>query len=396
MKVSVVVVALGVVSLLTDASSEMIVPILPLFLVLVLHADYFLVGLIDGLAEMCANVARVLSGWYADRVSRRKPFLMFGYGIGAVLKPLMGASTSWLHVAALRSTERVGKGVRGPPRDAIVAEVTDKSIRGRAFGLHRAMDTTGAILGSVLALVLILLLTGAEGDKYRAIIVLSAIPVVVAIFVLLVFVKEERKERRPRERTFRTSFKAFPRDVKRFFLVSSLLSIGATNVSFMILRGSGIGLSDQGLILLYIVFNVVYAASSYPLGISSDQVGRRAMLVLGFGIGSLVQVVLAFSDVSPVLIVISFLVNGVFMAMTEGMQKAFVVDLTTPESKGTALGIHYAVVGVSTFVGGLLIGWLWTYFNPLYAFMVPAVLIIAGLVAFVALFGVRKKEIAPT
>ena len=133
MKVSGVVVALGVVSLLTDASSEMIVPILPLFLVFVLHADYFLVGFIDGLAEMCANVARVLSGWYADRVSLRKPFLLFGYGIGAVLKPLMGSSTSWWHIAALRSTERVGKGVRGPPRDAMVAEVTDKSIRGRAF-----------------------------------------------------------------------------------------------------------------------------------------------------------------------------------------------------------------------------------------------------------------------
>jgi MFS family permease len=308
----------------------------------------------------------------------------------------MGISTSWMHVAALRSTERVGKGVRGPPRDAMVAEVTDKSIRGRAFGLHRAMDTTGAILGSVLALALILLLSGAVGDKYRAIIVLSAIPVVVAIFVLIVFVKEERKVRKPKERTFAMSFNALPRDVKVFFLVSSLLSIGATNLSFMILRGSGIGFSDLNLILLYILFNFVYAANSYGIGITSDIFGRRVMIVLGFGMCAFVQVLLAYAETWSMLIVISFLINGVFMAMTEGMQKAFVVDLVTSEMKGTALGIHYALVGLSTFMGGLIIGGLWTYIDPHYAFLMPAALIIAGLVAFIGIFGIKKGDISPT
>jgi len=388
-KVSAIVIALGIVSLFTDASTEMIVPILPLFLVFVLHADYLLIGFIDGLAEVTTNTVRIFSGWCADRFSRRKPFLLFGYGIGAFLKPLMGLSTAWWQIAILRSSERLGKGMRGPPRDALVADATERSIRGRAFGLHRALDTTGALIGSVVALLLVTFLAGVEGDKYRAILILSAIPAVIGFFILLIFVKEaggctEKKG-------LKSSFKSLTREVKLFFLVSTLLSMGATNLSFMILRGADTGFSDHMLILFYILFNLVYALTSYPLGVTSDLTGRRVFLVLGFGIAAVVQVFLAFASVSPVLIVLSFLINGIFMAMTDGMQKAFVVDLTPCDARGTALGIHYALAGASAFTGGVLTGWVWTNYNPCYAFLIPAFILLSGIAGFILIFGIRKK-----
>jgi MFS family permease len=371
---------LGVVSLLTDVSSEMMMPILPMFIT-ALGGTAFVVGLIGGLGDSIASILKVFSGYWSDRYGRRKPFVFSGYLVSAVSKLLLGLSTMWQHVLILRSTERVGKGVRDAPRDAIIADSSLNEVRGKAFGIHQAMDTTGAIGGSLLAFVLFWLL----GLQFKTIILACA---VIAFFALIPFywVKEVRRE--PQKTSLGISFRTLPKDLKWFVLIASVFALGNFTYMFFILRAqdSFSGVFSERLavgipILLYVLYNVVYALFSIPAGMLSDRVGRGRVLLLGYSLFGLTSLGFAFFH-SLTSFIILFALYGLVYALVEGTERALVSDLAPEEIRGTALGTFHTCIGLVALPAGLIAGALWEYITPGATFVYGGIL---GLTAAVLL-----------
>ncbi len=369
------VLVLGVTSLLTDLSSEIIYPLVPLFLTSVLGAPFAVVGLIEGIAESTASLLKVFSGWISDRRPRRRPLVVFGYSISAVAKPLMAAAFTWPAVLLLRFSDRVGKGIRTAPRDALIADSSDPATRGRAFGFHRAMDTVGAALGALLAL----LAVGVLGERYRIIFLLSAIPA--ALGVASLFFVHERRRHLTSTGPARLSLSQFGRRYKIFLLAGAIFALGNSSDAFLILRARNLGLSTFAVVLAYVVFNLVYAALSMPAGSLSDRIGRRRLLVAGFSLFSLVYLGLALAS-GTVAVWPLFAVYGIYMAMTEGVGKAYVTDLSPARARGTALGAYQTVTGIVAFFSSLIAGLLWDLVSPRAPFLFGAA---AGLTAALVL-----------
>ncbi|HDY69599.1 MAG TPA: MFS transporter [Actinobacteria bacterium] len=369
------VLVLGVTSLLTDLSSEIIYPLVPLFLTSVLGAPVAVVGLIEGIAESTASLLKVFSGWISDRRPRRRPLVICGYSISAVAKPLMATAFTWPAVLLLRFSDRVGKGIRTAPRDALIADSSAPATRGRAFGFHRAMDTVGAALGALLAL----LAVGVLGERYRLIFLLSAIPA--ALGVASLFFVHERRRHLASSGPARLSLSQFGRRYKIFLLAGAIFALGNSSDAFLILRARDLGLSAFAVVLAYVVFNLVYAALSMPAGSLSDRIGRRRLLVAGFSLFSLVYLGLALAS-GTVAVWPLFAVYGIYMAMTEGVGKAYVTDLSPAGTRGTALGAYQTVTGIVAFFSSLIAGLLWDLVDPRAPFLFGAA---AGLAAALVL-----------
>lgn len=350
-------VVLGITSFLTDLSSEIIYPLVPLFLTSVLGAPFAVVGLIEGVAESTASLLKVFSGQLSDRIPRRRPLVVGGYSISAVAKPLMAAAFSWPAVLALRFGDRVGKGVRTAPRDALIADSAAVEARGRAFGFHRAMDTAGAALGALLALAAI----GLLGERFRLIFLLSAVPAALGVASLFL-VREHRHRTKAREHPWR-SLPALDRRYKAFLLAAAVFALGNSTDAFLILRARDLGLSAFVTVLAYVVFNLVYASLSMPAGSLSDRIGRRRLLVGGFLLFAVVYLGLALAR-SPAVVWPLFALYGGYMAMTEGVGKAYVSDLSRADSRGGALGLFQTVTGIVTFFSSLIAGLLWDLAGP--------------------------------
>lgn len=346
---------MGIVSLLTDASSEMVYPVLPLFLANVLGAPVAAIGVIESLAEATASFMKLGSGWLSDRVGHRKPLVTLGYTLSNIVKPVLALTQSWPAVLVLRIADRLGKGVRTAPRDALIAESCTAEERGRSFGVHRALDTAGAALGPLIAWLVLSLNPGASG--YRAIFAISAIPGALAILVVLLAVRDTA----PAAKTAaiaRITLWGLPKPLALFTAISFVFALANSSDAMLILRAQDLGAAAATIPLMYVLFNVVGALLAGPLGARSDRIGRRRLLVFGFGGYALVYLGFALvrGAAAPWAL---FALYGIPYAATEGMARAYVCDLAGPVARGTALGGYTLVLGLAALPSSALAGLLW-------------------------------------
>lgn len=351
--------ALGVVSLCTDISSEMVYPINPLFLTQVLRAPAWVVGLVEGVAESTASLLKLYSGYLSDRAGRRKPFVLAGYGMAAVAKPLMALAGAWGHVLGARFLDRLGKGLRTAPRDALITENCAPDQRGRAFGFHRSLDTVGAVLGPLLGALFLWQFPGA----LRALYLLAFLPALLGVLALLFFVREKQKGRPnakppvPASPLRLFTLSALPPVYRRYLLIVGLFSLGNSSDAFLILRAHDLGVGTEQTLLLYALFNVVEAMLGYPAGRLSDRVGRRPLVAAGYTVFALVY--LGFATLhGPRVVWCLFVLYGLYYTLTQGVQRALAADLVHPDRRGAELGAFHMLVGLAALPASLLAGWL--------------------------------------
>lgn len=354
---------LGVVSFFADISSEMIYPLVPIFLTSVLGAPLAVVGAIEGVAESTASVMRLVSGWVSDRVGRRKPFVLVGYALAAVAKPLLALAFHWPTVMFARFADRLGKGLRTSPRDALIGQWTEPTARGRAFGFHRAADTAGAVVGPLAALALLALL----GQNYRLIFVLAFIPGAIG-FLLLRGVGERGASPAETPSGPRPKLSDFGGRYYMFLLLSLLFALGNSSDVFLILRARDVGLGVSEVVLAYVAYNAVYALLSLPAGVASDRLGRRGVIALGFAIFAVVYFGFAVVEAGAYVWGL-FAVYGVYMAMTEGVGRALVTDFVGARWRGTALGLYQGSMGMMILLSSVIAGVLWDRIGPAAPFL---------------------------
>jgi len=371
---------LGWVSFFQDVSSEMIYPLLPLFLVNVLGAPTSIVGLIEGIAESTASLLKVFSGWLSDRTGHRKTWAVAGYGLSALVKPMVALARGWPFVLFVRFADRFGKGVRTAPRDALIAASTDQAQRGRAFGFHRAMDTAGAALGPLLASGLLLL----YNSNYRPVFAWALVPGLISVAILIIFVREVREAEGERREPPRLSLKPFSRTYKLFLLVTVLFTLGNSSDAFLVLRAQNLGVPPAAIPLVWLLFNVVYSLVSTPAGILSDRIGRKRVMVSGYLVFALVYLGFALAGAAWEVWGL-FVVYGVYYGVTEGVARAFAADLVPGHLRGTAFGVYHTLTGLALLPASLIAGWLWQSFTPAAPFAFGAVLSSVAAVLLAAL-----------
>ncbi len=368
---------LGLVSFLTDVSSEMVFTLLPLFLANVLGAATVIIGFIEGLTESTASLVRILSGWLSDKLGKRKSLAIIGYGLSTLAKPFMYVATTWGVVLGVRFTDRLGKGVRTAPRDALVADSVSTEERGKGFGIHRAMDTFGAALGLVAAAVVVFLLQRGTLElargTYQWLVLIGIVPAVLALFMFL-FVQESKRGSSPQYSDLKASqpyldissqaAKAgFDNRFKLFLGIMFLFTLGNSSDAFLILRAQNLGNSVLYILLMLILFNVVYATLSTPAGVLSDRLGRRRVIVLGWLIYALTYFGFALASTSWQVWLL-FASYGVYYGLAEGVARAFVADLVPEERRGTAYGLLHGIVGGTLLPASVIAGWLWQAISP--------------------------------
>ena len=359
------VLALGLVSLLTDVSSEMIYPLLPLFLTSVLGAGQTFVGLVEGVAESAASLTKLASGWLSDRLGRRKEFVVAGYTLSTLTRPLVAFALAPWHVLAVRFADRLGKGLRTSPRDALIASSTDAAIRGRAYAFHRSMDHLGAVAGPALAFGLLAML----GERLRMIFLLAAIPGFLSILILILWVSEVQVERATSREPRRAA--RLDGQLIRFLLVVTLFTLGNSSDAFLLLRARDVGIAVAHLPLLWMFFHVVKAATGMPGGILSDLRGRRGAIIAGWLIYALAY--LGFGAAShPWQIWALFAFYGLYFGLTEGVERALIADLVPTERQASAFGVYHFCIGIAALPSSLLMGFLYQRFGAGPAFTVGA------------------------
>lgn len=394
---------LGMVSFLTDVSSEMVFTILPLFLANVLGAGTTVIGLIGGVTESADALLRIFSGWLSDRLQKRKSLAVLGYSLSTLAKPFMYLATTWGMVLGVRFADRVGKGIRTSPRDALIADSTSAEKRGKGFGFHSAMDTAGAALGLAIAAALVYLSQKGSLElsrgTYQQLVLGGIIPAIIAVLLLVFFVREIKgnRQRQSRDSSDVTGIKAlfslrgFDRQFKVFLAIMALFTLGNSSDAFLILRAQNLGISVFHVFLVLILFNAVYAAISTPAGVWSDKVGRKRLIALGWLVYALTYLGFALAS-SQWQVWLLFALYGMYYGMTQGVARAFVADMVPVEKRGTAYGLYHGVVGLTLLPASLLAGWLWQRFTPATPFLLGAGLSTAATVALLTLIKERPKR----
>ncbi len=372
---------LGFVSLLNDISSEIIQPILPLFIAS-LGGGSMAVGLIGGISDGLPSLLKVLAGYGSDRLGRRKPLVVAGYALSAVGKLLLPIASSWQQVFLLKTLERSGKGVRSAPRDAMISESAQEGRRGRGFGLHRSMDSMGAVIGSILAYLL-----WQEGMSYSSIFMVAGVLSVVA---LLPFYHVKESFRSPNCKV-RLNLSGLSPELRSFLVIAGIFALGNFSYMFFILRAQGLfsgALAVAAPLLLYALFNLVYAALAMPVGIWSDRVGRRKVLALGYALFALTA--LGFALVTSLAGLIAlFALYGLVYAMVDGSERAYVSDLSSVSWRGSSLGLYYGAIGVAAIISSILAGALWAWWGAEATFLFGAG---AAMLAAMALLGMKNRQ----
>jgi MFS family permease len=392
---------LGLVSLLTDTSSEMIFTLVPLFVLNVLGAGALAIGFIGGLSESFDAVFRIFSGRLSDRIKKRKLLAVVGYGFSTLCKPFMLLASVWGGVLAVRFGDRVGKGIRTSPRDALIADSVGLEKRGKGFGIHRAMDTAGAVLGLAIAAIIIYVIQGGGLDlsreSYRWMVIVGIIPAVLAVLVLMAFVHEKGLPKNTALKASAASVTqgaAFSTRFKLYLAIMAIFTLGNSSDFFVILRAQNLGTSALNITLMLVLFNVTYAVCSVPAGILSDRIGRKWLIAIGWIIYALVYLGFALST-SVWSMWVLFACYGIYYGIVEGATKAFVADLVPAERRGTAYGYYHGVVGLMLLPASVLAGWLWSVLSPAAPFYLGAGLAFLAMLAMLALLKEPRQSATP-
>lgn len=385
------VVAMGVVSFLTDISSEMTLTLLPLFLSDVLGVQVWAIGLIESVAEFTATTLKFVSGWISDRLGRRKALTLLGYGLSALAKPFLYVATTWEAVLAIRFSDRLGKGIRTAPRDALVADSAAPTRQGRAFGLHRALDTAGAVWGTGIAAIIVFLSQQEtellNRSTYQRLVLAAIAPALLALVVLILLVRE----RRPRGpgRSLLLSLSGYDRRFYFFLAAVVLFTLGNSSDAFIVLRASSLHMTAVQIATMVFSFNVLYGLLAMPLGALSDRVGRRRVIFLGWAAYALIYLGFGLSRAAWQ-VALLYVLYGVYYAAFEGTSRALVADVV-PDSdrRGTAYGLYQVAIGGTALLASTIAGILWQVLSPAAPFYFGAIMV---LVASLLLgFSVRRR-----
>jgi len=373
--------AIGLVSLLNDASSEIIYPLLPVFLSVTLAASPAAIGLIEGTAESVSSLLKLFAGYYSDRLGKRKAIVVAGYSLANVVRPLLAFTTSWYQVLAIRLTDRVGKGIRTAPRDAMIADSVAVEQRGIAFGFHRAMDHTGAVIGPLVGYLLVFLIAANRNaptaHDFTRIFLWASVPALAAVAVAAFFMRESQSQAPSHDAAptepFRLSLRGFDSNFKRFLVLVALFTLSNSSDAFLLLRAQTAGVAIVTIPLLWAALHVSKVISSLWGGDLSDRLGRRRLIVSGWILYAAVYAGFAFVS-QGISVWILFLIYGIYFGLAEGAEKALVADLVRPDQRGTAFGLYNLAFSVSVLPASLLMGAVWKWRGPTTAFLMSAVL----------------------
>jgi len=386
--------ALGFVSLFMDTSSELVHSLLPVFLVSVLGASALSVGLIEGVAEATAAITKVFSGTLSDYLGKRKLLVVIGYGLAAISKPLfpLAGSAAWVFTA--RFIDRIGKGIRGAPRDALIGDLAPSHLRGACYGLRQSLDTVGAFAGPLLAVVFMILLA----NDIQAVFWIAVIPALISVAILIFAVKEPESARSVNEAHSPVQVRDLRHVAAAYWwlvVIGAVLAIARFSEAFLLLRAENVGLAIALVPVVFIVMNVVYAISAYPAGTLSDRMDRRIILAVGFVVLIAADAVLALAT-NVWLVMAGTVLWGLHMGLTQGLLAAMVADTTPPRIRGTAFGIFNLVTGVALLGGNIVAGLLWDHYGPSSTFFAGAGITAVALAGLVTLHGkehsLRAKE----
>ncbi len=381
---------LGLTSFFTDVSSEMIFTLVPLFLSNVLGAGTAIIGLVGGLSDSTEAIFKIFSGRLSDKIHRPKLLTVFGYSLATIVKPFMYLATSWGAVAVIRLGDRMGKGIRVAPRDALVADSVAAGERGRGFGLRQTMDTAGAMLGLIIAAIIIYLVQGGGVElslkSYRWMVLGGIIPAVLGVLVLVIFVREKQKKQpasasQPTGQSTTVAKGGFDTRFKIFLAISAIFMLGKSSDFFVILRAQNLNVPLVQVVLMLVLFNIVYALSALPMGILSDRLGRKRIIIVGWSIYALIYLGFAMAT-SVWQSWLLFAGYGLYYGAFEGVSRALVADLVPVERRGTAYGLYNGVVSAALLPASLIAGWLWQAVSPAAPFYFGAAL------SFVAMLGI--------
>ena len=375
---------LGIVSLFTDISTEMILGVLPFFVVVELGATKALLGLMEGAAEFLNYLFRVFSGIISDRLGRRKPLVLLGYGLSTFAKPLFAFATSWTDVLMVRLADRLGKGVRTSPRDALISESVKEARSGRAFGLHRSIDQVGAILGPTIAFLLLPFL-GTRGLFW-----ISFVPGVLALIVLAFFV-QDRRGHGVTTSVFKNARSVLTRRFKHFLIVMGIFALGAYNFSFVLVKAGALGVQEGTIPLVYATLNAATVVAGLPSGVLADRYGREKILLAGFGIFFASSLAGMVTTEGALLAFPIAFIYGSYLGISETLQRALVPSFVSSELKGTAYGVYYLVIGTCSLIANLVFGVLWDQISVNAAFQYSLVMSSAAIIGLIAFMIVKPN-----
>ncbi|MCU1267130.1 MAG: major facilitator superfamily 1 [Acidobacteria bacterium] len=384
--------AIGFVSLLNDASSEIIYPLLPIFLSSVLGASASAIGVIEGAAESVSSLLKLFAGYISDRLGKRKALVVFGYSLANFARPFLAFANNWYQVLGIRLTDRIGKGVRTAPRDAMIADAVAVEQRGLAFGFHRAMDHSGAVIGPLIGYVLVLLIAANRNaptaHDFTRIFLWASVPALAAVLVAIFFLKESASINRAGSTAYRPtlSWRGFDGNFKRFLIVVALFTLSNSSDAFLLLRARTAGVSVMAIPLLWAAHHASKVLSSLWGGDLSDRLGRRRLIVSGWILYAAVYAGFAFVS-NQISVWVLFLIYGIYFGLAEGAEKALVADLVRPEQRGTAFGLYNLAFSITVLPASILMGAVWDWKGPTTAFLLSAVL--GGTAAVLMLILVR-------
>jgi len=371
---------LGLVSFFSDISSEMVYPVIPLYLTAAFGATPALIGVIEGISESIASLLKVYSGYITDKYNKKKPIAFTGYATGLIYKLALVAAGSWVGILGARVIDRIGKGIRTAPRDVMVSESADKNQLGKAFGIHKALDMAGSAVGILFSFFLLKNMFG--HFSYKKLFYISMIPTVIGL-ILFIFIREKKKVIPTHREPFWKNIKLLDSQLKLYLIVTFLFTLGNSSNTFLLLRAKNIGFTDTNVVLLYFIFNITASLLALPLGKLSDKIGRKKLLVAGYFVFSVVYFGFAFVSGKPMMISL-FVLYGFYTAMITGVERAFIAEIAPCELKGTMLGLQSTLVGVALLPASILAGILWDIFGAKAPFLFGSLLsLIAALLLLV-------------